>query len=492
MATIKEILKLRLENGNNENVARVKFPAFQNAVQNILYQLSVMQPSTKAQAQKLTAYLNTNSNQNFSDSIASQYMVLKQLYPQLESKLRTYGQGDESKYNETISALNLLSKPFENFESGWDSIDLSKAMNFVRENKGVLKMRRGSRANIFPAQNFTLSVNKENAVKSGIIDKKDIERCPNNITISYSGIDRISREEIMMLDILSNFNWERGLYFSSNRGSKFATRLLQKGYVKQVGVAYELNPCPPEKPLLKNEKQNFFNVEKMYSKLMKEYEFGDMANPDVLTDYYARRHTSHYRTDFLLLAEQLYYEGDNKRAIKALDRSLKLIPVETVIDFGEITGNDPITSLDYNRIRNNSYSPRMSGCLYEYVQLYALLGETKKATDLGKKLLNIYNSVFSFFENSNAMVAIEPGTMNSNRDDLFAAADACFKIQKAVQGMAFEKEVTASLDKLYGEILREIDNELSTLGLSENMEALNQLFKEHMANMATEYNYIQK
>ena len=134
----------------------------------------------------------------------------------------------------------------------------------------------------------------------------------------------------------------------------------------------------------------------------------------------------------------------------------------------------------------------MSGCLYEYVQLYALLGETKKATDLGKKLLNIYNSVFSFFENSNAMVAIEPGTMNSNRDDLFAAADACFKIQKAVQGMAFEKEVTASIDKLYGEILREIDNELSTLGLSENMEALNQLFKEHMANMATEYNYIQK
>jgi hypothetical protein len=243
-------------------------------------------------------------------------------------------------------------------------------------------MRRGSRANIFPAQNFTLTVNKENAVKAGIIEQQDVERCPSSITISYNGIDRISREEIMMLDILSNFNWERGLYFSSNRGSKFATRLLQKGYVKQIGVAYELNPCPPEKPLLTNEKQNFFNVEKMYTKLMKEYEFGDMANPNVLTDYYARRHTSHYRTDFLLLAEQLYYNGDNKRAIKSLDRSLKLMPVETVIDFGEITGNDPITSLDYNRIRNNSYSPRMSGCLFEYVQLYALLGETKKSIGL--------------------------------------------------------------------------------------------------------------
>ena len=171
-----------------------------------------MQPSTAAQAQKLTAYLNSNSSRNFSDSIAAQYMVLKQLYPQLESKLRTYGQGDEAKYNETIGALNLLSKPFENFESGWDSIDLTRAMRFVREDKGVLKMRRGSKANIFPARNFTLSVNKENALKAGIIDNQELERCPNEITISYSGIDRISREEIMMLDILSNFNWERGLY----------------------------------------------------------------------------------------------------------------------------------------------------------------------------------------------------------------------------------------------------------------------------------------
>ena len=168
------------------------------------------------------------------------------------------------------------------------------------------------------------------------------------------------------------------------------------------------------------------------------------------------------------------------------------MPVETVIDFGEITGNDPITSLDYNRVRNNSYSPRMSGCLYEYVQLYALLGETKKATDLGNKLLKIYGSVFSYFENSDALIAIEAGTMNSNRDDLFAAADACFKMKKAVQGMALEKELTATLDNLYGKILPDIENELSTLGLSENMDALNQLFKEHMTDMAREYNFTLK
>ena len=488
-AGINEIINLRLENKSNEAAAKVKYPAFASAIQNVLYQLSVLQPSMKNQTQKSLAYLSANENLNFSGLVTSQYWVLKQLYPQLESKLKTYGQGDEDKYNATISALNLLSQPFETFETGWDSMDLTKAMEYVRSNKGLLKMRRGSEVNLFPSQNFTLAVNKPNAIKAGIISEEEAERCPNSISISYTGIDRISREEIMMLDILSNFNWERGIYFSSNRGSKFATRLLQKGYVKQVGVAYELNPCPPEMPLRMNEKQNFFNVEKMYSKLMKEYEFGDMANPKVLTDYYARRHTSHYRTDFLLLAEQLYYQGDTARAIKVLDRSLNLMPIETVLDFGEVTGNDPITSLDYNRVRNSAYSPRVSGSLHEYVQLYALLGEDSKATVLGKKLIKRYKRIFTYFEKSDALFAIKQGTMNSNRDDLFAAADACFKIQKAIPSGGISKEVTEAIDYLFGKVLPKIENELVTSGLSENMDALNSAFKGQLSSMATEYNY---
>ena len=486
---IKEIISLRLENEKNKTEATRKFSAFAADIQNILYQLSVLQPSMKKQVQKSFSYLNANTNSDLSDLITSHYWVLKQLYPQLESRLKTYGQGDEDKYNATISALNLLSKPFETFETGWDTIDLTKAMEFVRSNKGFLKMRRGSEVNLFPSQNFTLAVNKPNAIKAGIISEEEAERCPNSISISYSGIDRISREEIMMLEVLSNFNWERGIYFSSNRGSKFATRLLQKGYVKQIGVAYELNPCTPEMPLRINEKQNFFNVERMYKKLMVEYEFGDMANPEVLTDYYARRHTSHYRTDFLLLAEQLYYQGDTLRAVKVLDRSLKIMPIETVLDFGEVTGNDPITSLDFNRVRSNSYSPRVSGSLHEYVQLYALLGEDSKATLLGKKLLKRYTRIFEFFEKSDASFAIKQGTMNSNRDDLFAAADACFKIQKANPNGGISKEVTAAIDYLYGKVLPKIERELATDGLSENMEALNSAFQGQFISMAAEYNY---
>ena len=79
--------------------------------------------------------------------------------------------------------------------------------------------------------------------------------------------------------------------------------------------------------------------------------------------------------------------------------------------------------------------------------------------------------------------------MNSNRDDLFAAADACFKIQKAIPSGGISKEVTEAIDYLFGKVLPKIENELVTSGLSENMDALNSAFKGQLSSMATEYNY---
>jgi hypothetical protein len=82
--------------------------------------------------------------------------------------------------------------------------------------------------------------------------------------------------------------------------------------------------------------------------------------------------------------------------------------------------------------------------------------------------------------------------MNSNRDDPFASADACFKMQRATQDLPIKKEIDAVLNNLYGKIIPKINDELAASGISENLEVLHQLFKEHMSNMAAEYNYTSK
>ena len=57
----------------------------------------------------------------------------------------------------------------------------------------------------------------------------------------------ISREQVMMLDILANNDWKRAIYFSSPGGSDVALSLLRgmtgrDGYIKQNGMAFELSP----------------------------------------------------------------------------------------------------------------------------------------------------------------------------------------------------------------------------------------------------------
>ena len=416
----------------------------------------------------------------------------------LKSKINRGENSDlnEKKYNQIVGLIKQMTDIYDSYEKTWNTVDLRKAMQFMYDEKGLIQMKNGGEVNIFPSSVFTLDVNKENAIKAGIINATD--SCRSSITLNYDGETMITREEIMMLDIMSNFDWKRGVYFSSNRGSKLATRLLSQGCLKQIGVAYELNPSVSRNQNFRNQKQRFFNVEKMYEKLMKTYEYGQMSDANVLTDYYARRHTSHYRQDFVLLAEQLYYQGDTTRALKALDKSLAIMPPETVLDFGEITGFDPITSLDINQAQNDKYKARTSGNLHEHVQLYYMLGAADKAEKLGKKLLKNYESVFKYFENSDAIFSVIPGVISSNYDDLFAATDACFKMHMIASDPMFNpeqknlKEISETLNYVYSIVLPKIYSGLDELELEESYSEMREVLEGQMNNMLLEYDYTVK
>jgi hypothetical protein len=65
-------------------------------------------------------------------------------------------------------------------------------------------------------------------------------------------------------------------------------------------------------------------------------------------------------------------------------------------------------------------------------------------------------------------------------------------MQRATQELPVGKEIDAVLNNLYGKTIPKINDELVTSSISENLEILHQLFKEHMSNMAAEYNYTLK
>lgn len=444
--TIKKVVDLRVK--SNKREAKQALEYFNSKIGAIISKITTTEPN----ALKGIEYLLNTDNSDIAESILKKYYGTITIFKGAQTNSVQLASG----------AANELQNLLEEFETPWSAVDFKDAMAFVRDDKNMVT-NEGNKFSFFPSSRFALKVNKQNAVKADILSSKDLAKCPEKIVFEFNTErDRyLARDEVMMMDIVANNDWKRGIYFSSNRGSSFSIALLSAGHIRQVGMAYELNPMK-EEPV-------FFNLSKMKKNLMKTYQYGDMKNPNVLTDYYARRHTQQYRVNFLLLAEQLLNKGDKVEAINLLDKSQELMPVETVLDFGEVNQIDPMNSLKINGAHQNfmyqgqEIKAKSSGSLHEYVQLYFMAGEKSKATKLGMKLINNYETIFRYFEHSDATYTGNP----ENAEDLYAALDACFKMyviandpQIGSKNGALAKRLYKVINHVYQNIMPRIYNEL--------------------------------
>ena len=455
-ALIKEVIELRLK--NNKAMATQVINYFNNKMGLMRPSFSVTQSNLQAAFDKTWNQITSPDTVHLSENIIGKLTGINQLFKSVQSGVIKIEEG-------TVQELQTL---FDEFEKPWMSVDLVDAMAFVREDKHFIVDREGNHINFFPSSKFLLNVNKSAAISSQVINKSQLGQCANQIEFAFNeNQDRyLTRDEIMMMDIVANNNWKRGIYFSSNRGSSFALALLNGGWVKQVGMAYVLSP-------IKTEITDFYDRQEMYRNLNRVFNYGKMYSPDVLTDYYARRHTQQYRANFLILAEQYYLKNDKKTAIQLLDKSLKLMPIDCVIDFGEVNPCDPMNMLAYNA-EHRSYlygqeeiRAKCSGNLNEYVQLYFLCKSNKKAAKLGNKLMDQYETVLDFFEKA----PIELTTNPQNIEDLTAVTDAICKMYNTIQDdkvkaskSAFGKRLRSSMDRIFRRIIPRISSNEMELG----------------------------
>ncbi len=470
---INKVLNMRLENNPTEAVTAARY--FDQEVQKIFANVSI----TNAEFEATRAAIANTDTTNLIQATIQKYLGVFKLFEGARSGSVEFKNGSAEQLQELL----------EQYEKIWSAVDFKDAMAFVRDDNNMLT-DEGKKYSFFPSNRFTLKVNKENALKAGTITQKELSSCSDEINFEFS-TDRdpaLTRDEVMMMDIVANNDWKRGIFFSSSRGSSFSVALLSGGHVKQVGMAYELSPVK-EEPM-------FYNVAKMVKNMMSVYEYGDMANPHVLTDYYARRHTVQYRSNFLLLAEQLLNRKQTAKAISVLDYSLKLMPLERVLDFGEVNSCDPFMSLKFNE-RHGDYNyqgqtirAKCSGSLHEYVQLYYLAGQKTKAETLGAKLLANYKSIIAYFEHSDAEFAGNP----ENAEDLIAAIDACFKMNDLAQNprygnpsSAFSKSLKKEITHVYKVVMPRIYSDLEQLAMDngESAEAYSGAYSEMIGNLQT-------
>jgi hypothetical protein len=235
----------------------------------------------------------------------------------------------------------------------------------------------------------------------------------------------------------------------------------------------------------------------MYANLMKRYDFGDMKNPSVLTDYYARRHTSQYRYQFMTLAqhyltlaeeEETFYKnpegsaeyykrsgeeqrakflldgkagatdrikGYKTKAINLLKRSLEVMPIETVLDGGE-----PNPSRESYKDGNREKQSFQDGVLQDYIELFYAAGDKQSAEKYGLRVAKNVESVINYFLTSDSKFV----GSSENADDFYANLDAFMKLNKVAKennaSGELAKYTTSKVDGWYSSKFKEISAEL--------------------------------
>ena len=217
-----------------------------------------------------------------------------------------------------------------------DSMTMKEAIDFIKvksEDKDeILKMLFGEakyeKFNFLPVSKFILPVNKANAVKSGTIEAKDAALAVDQITINYKS-NSMFKNNLILLDILANFDWNRPINFSSG-GIYDPENIFYLGdYLQFDGFSYRLVPI--NTPEREDGEMGRVDANSLYN-TVKNYRWGNFKDLSVHFDETCTQNIVSYRSSASRAAEALALSGQKLKALEVLDLASREIPVEKYND----------------------------------------------------------------------------------------------------------------------------------------------------------------
>jgi hypothetical protein len=167
-------------------------------------------------------------------------------------------------------------------------VTVSDAMKFFAndDKRTQLKLSDGSPSDYLPTKRLLLPVNKENALKSGIVAEKDAALIVDTVRLKLSG-DYLTKNELMVIDMLSNYDWSRPIYLTQ-------PYIFQKfglvDYLQFDGYAYRFVPI--RTPYQQVGEVGRIDPEYAAPLLLGVFRYGNLDNPKVYSDFFTQYNLS--------------------------------------------------------------------------------------------------------------------------------------------------------------------------------------------------------
>lgn len=172
----------------------------------------------------------------------------------------------------------------------------------------------------FPARRLMLRINRNHITDNFNLTREQQEFIVDRMEWE---IDResITKNELMILEIIRSNMWERPLYFNSTMNDRYFLGLDRYLYLE--GLAYRLIPIDSE-----ISGNNLLNVNSfvMSQNLIENFEWGGLADQRNYYDENSRKILTNVRNHYSRLANSLYFEGRISESERVLDECVRLLP----------------------------------------------------------------------------------------------------------------------------------------------------------------------
>lgn len=323
---------------------------------------------------------------------------------------------DQMKYAVNESAPLSLGVPLEQYLYGTNEwipiydtreqvIPIDVVMAVFRHKDAKIQMTSGRAVDYIMSRKISVPVNKENVLKYGILSEEFADRIPDEIILTISkDKDFISKQELFMLDLLSNYQWDRPINMLSMGGD---INIGLKEYMMYEGFSFKVVPIRNKMRL---SEIGLSDPEDLYGKMTSTFCFDALKRTDYYVDYqnmYTFCGVMSHRLLFLNAAREMAKAGREDRAVELLDLCQECVPEE----------NFPL-EMSYLGFNNENI-------LLNMVDMYFMLEEQDKAMDLAFRMkeslmeavrfyIDFYEYTRSYFEETVHQLFVLSDIMKQN------------------------------------------------------------------------------
>ena len=131
--------------------------------------------------------------------------------------------------------------------------------------------------------------------------------------------ESLFKNELMILDMLLQANWERPIYMSISMGSDILPFL--RNHLVLEGLAYRISPTATNQKI---------DVERLYDNIMHRFRYGGLSTKGIYVDEDVKRMANTHQLIMGVLIDSLLQHGDLKRALSVCHKWQKEMPQENV------------------------------------------------------------------------------------------------------------------------------------------------------------------